>query len=94
LNTLYHLFSKSGVSSRSRKLAFAVTSLSFLAGTSGKAVLFIMYKREKTIRTGGGKSISDLSDATVSVEVTGSELLMNCKRGTAWPEGRFSLRIP
>ena len=91
LNTLYHLFSSSGVSSRSRKLAFAVASLSFLARTSGKAVLFTMYRREKTMRTGGGRSISNLSDTTVSVEATGSGLLMKCERGTAWPEGRFSL---
>ena len=94
LNTLYHLFSSSGVSSRSRKLAFAVASLSYLARTSGKAVLFTMYRREKTMRTGGDRSISDLSDTTVSIEVIGSGLLIKCKRGTAWPEGRFSLRIP
>lgn len=93
LNTLYHLFSSSGVSSRGRKLAFAVTSLSYLARTSGKAVLFTMYRREKTTRTGGGRSISDLSDTTVYVEVTGSELLMKCIRGTVWPEGRFSFTI-
>jgi hypothetical protein len=90
LNTLYHLFSSSGVSSRSRKLAFAVASLSCFARTSGKAVLLTMYRREKTMRTGGGRSISDLSDTTVSVEATGSGLLMRCERGTAWPEGRFS----
>ncbi|MGD0477221.1 MAG: hypothetical protein ABSB29_03515 [Nitrososphaerales archaeon] len=93
LNTLCHLFSSSGVSSRSRKLAFAVASFSYLAKTSRKAVLFTMYRREKTMRTGGGRSISDLSDTTVSVEATGSELLMKCERGTAWPEGRFSLNI-
>ena len=91
LNTLYHLFSSSGVNSRNRKLAFAVASLSYLAKTSGKAVLFTMYRREKSMRTGGGRSISDLSDTTVSVEATGSGLLMKCERGTAWPEGRFSL---
>ncbi len=93
LNTLYHLFSSSGVNSGSRKLAFAVASLSYLAKTSGKAVLFTMYRREKTMRTGGGSSISDLSDTTISVEATGSALLMKCERGTAWPEGKFSLRI-
>jgi hypothetical protein len=91
LNTLYHLFSSSGVSSRSRKLAFAVASLSYLARTNGKAVLFTAYRREKTMKTGGGRSISDLSDTTVSVEATGSGLLMKCERGTAWPERRFSL---
>ena len=93
LNTLYHLFSSSGASSRSRKLAFAVASFSHFARTNEKAILFTMYRREKTMRTGGGRSISDLSDTTVSVEATNSELLMKCERGTAWPEGRFSLSI-
>lgn len=93
LNTLYHLFSSSGVSSGSRKLAFVVASLSYLARTNGKAVIFTMYRREKTMRTGGSRSISDLSDVTVSVEATGSELLMKCERGRAWSEGRFSLSI-
>jgi hypothetical protein len=92
LNTLYHLFSSSGVSSRNRKLAFAVASFSYLAKTNEKAILFTMYRREKTMRTGRGRSISDLSDATISVETTSSGLLMKCERGTAWPEGRFSLR--
>lgn len=93
LNTLYHLFSLSGVSSRSRKLAFVVASLSYFARTSGKVVLFTTYRREKTMKTGGGKPISDLSDLTVSVEAIDSELLMKCERGTAWPEGKVSLRI-
>jgi hypothetical protein len=93
LNTLYHLFSSSGVSSRSRKLAFVVASLSYLARTSGNAVLFTMYRREKTMRTGGSRSISDLSDTTISVEATDSRLLMKCERGTAWPERWFSLGI-
>jgi WD40 repeat protein len=94
LNTLYHLFSSSGASSRSRKLAFAVTSLSYLARTNEKTVLLTMYRREKAVRTGGGRSISDLSDTSVSVEAAGSELLMRCKRGAAWPDGMLSLRIP
>lgn len=91
LNTLYHLLSSSDASSRSRRLAFAVASLSYLARTSGKIVLFTMYRRERTMKTGGGRSISDLSDATFSVKATGSGLLVECERGTAWPEGRFSL---
>ena len=94
LNTIYHLFSSSGTNSRSRKFAFAVVSLSYLARTSGKTGLFIMYRREKIMRAGGGGSISDLSDTTVSAETTGSGLLMKCERGTAWPDGRFSLRGP
>lgn len=94
LNTLYHLFSPSDVSSRSRKLAFFVVSLSHLAKTSGKAGLLVMYRREKIARAAGGGSISELSDATVSVKVVGSELLMKCEHGAVWPEGRFSIRAP
>jgi hypothetical protein len=93
LNTLYHLLSASDVGSRSRKLAFAVISLSYFARTSGKAVLFSMYRRERTMKTGGGRSIANLSDATVSVQAANSELLMKCERGTVWPGGVFSLRV-
>jgi len=93
LNTLYHLLSQSGTISRSRKLAFTMVSLSYLARTNGKTCFFIMYRREKIMRAGGG-AISDLSDTTVSVETTGSGLLMKCERGTAWPGGRFALRLP
>jgi hypothetical protein len=94
LNTFYHLLSSSGVGSRSRKLAFAMASLSYLASTTGKSVLFVMYRRERVMRADKGGSISNLSDATVSVEATGSELLMKCEQGTAWPGGRFLLRLP
>lgn len=93
LNTLYHLLSASDVGSRSRKLAFAVVSLSYFARTNGKAVLFSMYRRERTMKTGRGGSIADLSDATISVQAVDSELLMKCERGTVWPGGVFSLRI-
>lgn len=94
LNSLYHLLSLADGSSRSRKLAFAVASLSYLARTDRRAVIFTMYRRERPARTGGGRSISDLSDVTSSVEVRNSELSMKCERGSAWPEGRFSIRIP
>ncbi len=94
LNTLYHLLSFGDGSSRSRKLAFAVASLSYLARTDRRAVLLTMYRRERSMGTGGGRSISELSDLTVSVEVRDSMLLMKCERGTAWPEGRFSIQIP
>jgi len=93
LNTLYNLFASSSVSSKSRKLAFALASLSFLAKTNDKTGLLIMYRREKLMKTGGG-SISDLSDMTVSVKTVGSEMRMECERGMAWPEGRFSLTLP
>ena len=94
LNTIYHLFSSSGVSSRSRKLAFSMASLSYLARIGTKPVLLIMYRRERVVRTERGGSISNLSDATVAVEINTSGLLMKCKRGNAWPEERFSLRFP
>jgi hypothetical protein len=93
LNTLYHLFSSSGASSKSRKLAFVMVTFSYYARTTGKTGFFIMYRRER-IMTNGSGSISNLSDAAISVETTNSGLLMKCERGTAWPEGRFSLRLP
>jgi len=94
LNTVYHLFSSSGEGARSHKFAFAVRGLSYLAKATGKSGLLVMYRRERLTRTARGKSISDLSDLTFSVEVTGSGLLMKSEHGTAWPEGRFSLKLP
>ena len=67
LNSLYHLISKDEGSSRSRKLAFAVASLSYLAKTNGKTVIMTMYRREGFFRRGTGRSISGLSDVTASV---------------------------
>ncbi len=94
LNSLYHLLSLADGSSRSRKLAFAVASLSYLARSDRRTVIFTMYRRERLARTGGGRSIADLSDITSSVEVHNFELSIRCDRGSAWPEGRFSIRIP
>ncbi len=94
LNSLHHLLSSADARSGSRKLAFAVASLSYLARADKKAVLFSMYRRDRTMRTGGGRSISGLSDLTISVGTQDSELVMECERGAAWSEGRFSIRIP
>ncbi len=93
LNSLYHLLSFDDGRSRSRKLAFAVASLTYLARTDRRAVIFTMYRRERQARTGGGRSISDLADLTISVEAHGSELSMKCERGSAWPEGSFSVPV-
>ncbi len=94
LNSLYHLLSVEDGSARSRKLNFAVASLSYLARTNAKAVVLTMYRREGIQGSGGGRSISSLSDVTASVEVRGPELQVVCERGTAWPGGRFSIRSP
>ncbi len=93
LNSLYHLVSLEDSSSRSRKLAFAVASLSYLARTNGKVVIMSMYRREGFTHSGSGRSISSLSDLTVSVDVRGRELNFRSERGPAWPGGRFSIRI-
>lgn len=92
-NTLYHLLSYGDGSSRGRKLSFAVATMSYLARTSGKAVILVMYRRGGSWRQ-GTKSISDLSDVTAAVRVQDSELSVTCERGKAWPERRFSIRIP
>lgn len=94
LNSLYHLLAQADGSTRSRKLSFAITSLSYLARTDGRAVIFTMYRRERLTRSGGARPISGLSDLTASVELNGSELTLKCERGSAWPGGRFSIRIP
>jgi hypothetical protein len=94
LNSLYHLVSMEDGSSRSRKLTFAVASLSYLARTNAKAVVLTMYRREGFSRSGTGRSISSLSDLTASVDIRGSELTVRSERGSAWPGGRFSTRIP
>ena len=92
-NTLYHLLSYGDGASRGRKLSFAVASMSYLARTTGKAIIMTMYRRGGFFRQ-GTRSISELSDITAAVKVQGSELSISCERGKAWPEGRFSIRIP
>lgn len=93
LNTLYHLLSVEDGSSRSRRLTFAVASLSYLARTNDKAVLLSMYRRERYGRSGSGHAISGLSDVTASVSLPGSELAVRTERGRAWSGGGFSTRI-
>ena len=94
LNTLHHLLSEDGGTSRSRKFSFVVAILSYLARTGGKAVIFTMYRREGLGRARGGRSISSLSDVTASVEARDSELSVTCDRGTAWSGGKVSIRVP
>ena len=94
LNSLYHLVSLADGSSRSRKLSFALASLSYLARTNGKAVVLSMYRREGFDRAGTGRSISSLSEAAVAVAVRGEKLDMTVERGAVWPGGVFSIRTP
>jgi hypothetical protein len=93
LNSLYHLISLEDGSSRSRKLTFAVASLSYLARTNAKAVILTMYRREGFPRSGTGRSISGLSDITATVDVRGQELTVRSERGSAW-RSVFLTRIP
>ena len=94
LNTLYHLISLEDGSSRGRRLAFALASLSYLARTNEKAVILSMYWREGIFWAGTTRSISALSDSTVSVEVRDGILKIRTERGPSWPGGTFSSRIP
>lgn len=93
LNSLYHLISLEDGSSRSRKLTFALSSLSYLARTNDKTVILSMYRRERFFRAGTGRPISALSDSTASVEVRDGILNIRTERGIAWPGGAFSSRI-
>ena len=94
LNSLYHLTSLENGSSRSRKLSFALASLSYMARTNEKAVVLSMYRREGIYRAGTGRSISTLSEATVAVAIRREKLDMTVERGAVWPGGDFSIRIP
>ena len=94
LNTLYHLTSQYDGGSRTRKLTFAVSVLSYLARANGRAVILSMYRREGFSRSATGRPISNLSDITASVVVGGGGLTVRCERGTAWPGGTYSRRIP
>jgi len=94
LNSFYHLISQEDGSSRSRKLNFAIASLTYLAKTNSKVVILSMYRREGFARWGMGRSISSLSDVTASVETRGQELIARIERGSGWDGGVFSTRIP
>ena len=94
LNTLYHLFGSSGASSKSRRLSFILFTLSYLTKTSNKMGFLIMYDQERLTRSSRNRSISDFADITLSVQVIGSKLMMECLRGLTWPSGRFALTFP
>jgi len=94
LNTLYHLFESSGASSKSRRLSFILFTLSYLAKTNNKMGFLIMYDQERLTRSSRNRSISDFADITLSVQVIGSKLMMECLRGLTWPSGRFALTFP
>jgi hypothetical protein len=94
LNSLYHLLSQADARSRSRKLTFAVESLSYLARNNNKAAVLTMYRREWFGHQGRSRSISRLSDITAEVEIRGGELSVRSERSGAWTGGRFSTRIP
>ena len=87
LNTLNHLISQDDGSTRSRKLAFAVASLSYFARTNGKAILLSMYNRDGFIRKGTSRSISSLAEGTVTVESGVKELVLRSERGSVRPGG-------
>ena len=94
LNTLYHLISGDDESSRSRRLAFAMASLSYYSRANGKTVLVSMYRREAPSRRGTRRSISSLTEGTAAVDVGGQEMILRSERGVGWPGGRLSIRIP
>ncbi len=94
LNSLYHLISQEDSGFRTRKLTFAVASLSYFARTNGKVVILSMYRREGFLRPGTGRSLSTHSDVAASVDVRDGEITMRNERGSVWPGGRFSSRIP
>jgi hypothetical protein len=93
LNTLYHLISITDGSLRSRKLSFAIAALSHFARINGKVVVLCMYRREGFGYSRPSRSISSLSDITASASLDGDGLTFRTERGTAWPGGRFAIRV-
>ena len=94
LNSLYHMLAQEDASSRGRKLAFAISGLSYFARTNAKSVILSMYRREGLLRGAQSRPISGLTDNTVTVEPKGPEMIFLNERGQRWPEGRFSIRTP
>jgi hypothetical protein len=94
LNSVYHLLAYAGRGSRNRNLGFVMAMLSYTARIERRTILLTMYRRERPTRFGHVKSISDLSDLTVSVRMKGDSLALRCDRGNAWPGRGFSILIP
>jgi hypothetical protein len=94
LNSLYHLLSTDGRSSKNRNLAFILSIFSSTARTENKAVFLTMYQREKSINLRREKSISHLSDFTVAVIAKRGALSLKCERGSPWPGGGLVIPIP
>ena len=94
LNSLYHLLSTNGHSSKNRNLAFVLALLSFVARTEKKAVFFTMYQRDKSINLRREKPISHLSDFTVVVSAKKGALSLKCERGSVWPGGALVIPNP
>lgn len=94
LNSLFHLLSLDDGSSRGRKLAFSLEGLSYFSRTNSKVVILTMYRREGFSKSGTDRSISHLSDITVSVGTKGSEISFRSLKGPTWPGGVFLTRNP
>lgn len=94
LNSLYHLLSTNGRSSKNRNLAFVLALLSFIARTERKAVFLTMYQREKSVNLRRERPISHLSDFTVVVSAEKGALSLKCERGLVWPGGALVIPNP
>jgi hypothetical protein len=94
LNSLYHLLSTNGRSSKNRNLAFVLALLSFIARTERKTVFFTMYQRKKNANLRREKPISHLSDFTVVVSAMKEALSLKCERGLVWPGGALVIPNP
>jgi len=94
LNSLYHLIAQEDGSSRSRKMSFAMSSLSYFARTNSKSVILSMYRREGFLRGGSTRSIASLTDRTIAVDARGQDVIFRNEKGPGWPGGQFSIRFP
>jgi hypothetical protein len=93
LNSFYHLVSMEDSGSRGKKLLFALASLSHFARANGSSVIITMYRRDGS-KSSKGRSISNMSDITASVDLREDNIQIRLERGSAWPGGLYSSRSP
>ena len=87
LNTMHHLFSRSG-----RSLSFIVSAFSVFSKANGLAVIMTKYNRLGATGPGRKGSVSELPDLEFSVRIAGEDLVLECTRGQAWAENAVVVR--
>jgi hypothetical protein len=93
LNSLFHLFSFDGRSSASRKFAFLMDLLSYLARSNNVGVMTTMYERERPVPRRRARSFSGIGDISLTVRHAQGWLTLRCDSCEGWPDGALSFPI-